>query len=91
MALELGRYNIRVNAVAPGIFKSEITASLMKKDWLNTVGRKIVPLQTWGETDPTLTSILHLLASDNSAYITGNVFIVDGGYTLPGVPLYSSL
>uniref|UniRef100_D5ACM9 3-oxoacyl-[acyl-carrier-protein] reductase n=1 Tax=Picea sitchensis TaxID=3332 RepID=D5ACM9_PICSI len=91
MALELGMYNIRVNAVAPGLFRSEITAGLMEKDWLNTVARKIVPLQTWGEIEPTLTSTLHLLASDTSAYTTGNIVIIDGGQSLPGVPLYSSL
>lgn len=91
MALELGMHNIRVNAVAPGLFRSEITAGLMEKGWLNTVARKIVPLQTWGDIEPTLTSTLHLLASDTSAYITGNVFIIDGGQSIPGVPLYSSL
>lgn len=91
MALELGMYNIRVNAVAPGLFRSEITAGLMEKDWLNTVARKIVPLQTWGDIEPTLTSTLHLLASDSSAYTTGNVIIIDGGQSIPGVPLYSSL
>ena len=85
MALELGMYNIRVNVIAPGLFRSEITAGLMEKDWLNTVTRKIVPLQTWGEIDPKLTSALHLLASDTSAYITGNIFIIDGGQSLPGV------
>lgn len=91
MALELGKYNIRVNSIAPGLFKSEITAGLMEKDWLNNVAKRTVPLQKWGESDPALTSLIRLLASDSSAYITGNVFIVDGGQSLPGVPLYSSL
>ncbi|GLJ21593.1 hypothetical protein SUGI_0400960 [Cryptomeria japonica] len=91
MALELGKYNIRVNSIAPGLFRSEITAGLMEKDWLNNVAEKTVPLKTWGQIDPAMTSIVHLLASDSSAYITGNIFIVDGGATLPGVPLYSSL
>ena len=85
MALELEMYNIRVNVIAPGLFRSEITAGLMEKDWLNTVTRNIVPLQAWGEIDPKLTSALYLLASDTSAYITGNIFIIDGGQSLPGV------
>ncbi|KAH9301771.1 hypothetical protein KI387_013354, partial [Taxus chinensis] len=68
MALELGKYNIRVNAIAPGLFRSEITAGLMQKDWLNNVAQNIVPLQTWGESDPAVTSVVHLLASDSSAY-----------------------
>eukprot|EP01018_Ginkgo_biloba_P022614 Gb_35109 [translate_table: standard] len=91
MAIELGKYDIRVNAIAAGLFRSEITAELMKKDWLHRVATKIVPLQKWGELDPALTSVIHLLASDSSAYITGNIFIVDGGVTLAGIPLYSSL
>uniref|UniRef100_A0A0E0LWR3 Ketoreductase domain-containing protein n=1 Tax=Oryza punctata TaxID=4537 RepID=A0A0E0LWR3_ORYPU len=57
MALELGAYGIRVNSIAPGIFKSEITAPLLQKKWLNTVVSKIVPLKTHGTTDPALTSL----------------------------------
>ncbi|XP_042407365.1 3-oxoacyl-[acyl-carrier-protein] reductase FabG-like [Zingiber officinale] len=93
MALDVGGYNIRVNAIAPGLFKSEMTASLVSKPWLSGVVEKIVPLRTYGMsmTDPTITMLVQYLLQDSSDYISGNVFIVDGGTTLPGVPIFSSL
>ncbi|XP_074561032.1 3-oxoacyl-[acyl-carrier-protein] reductase, chloroplastic-like [Curcuma longa] len=91
MALDVGAYNIRVNAIAPGLFKSEITASLMSKPWLSGVIEKIVPLRTLGTTDPAITMLVQYLLQDSSDYISGNVFIVDAGTTLPGVPIFSSL
>ncbi|XP_010913911.2 uncharacterized protein [Elaeis guineensis] len=91
MALELGVHNIRVNSISPGIFKSEITKGLMVKDWLDKVTKKTVPLKTTGTSDPALTSLVRYLIHDSSEYVSGNVFIVDAGATLPGVPLFSSL
>jgi len=91
MALELGEYNIRVNAIAPGVFKSEITKGLLKKEWLNKVVLKIVPLKTYGTLDPAVTSIVRYLIHDSSQYVSGNIFIIDAGVTLPGVPIYSAL
>ncbi|KAK6125193.1 hypothetical protein DH2020_041059 [Rehmannia glutinosa] len=50
MALELGVYKIRVNSISPGLFKSEITQSLMEKDWLKNVAMKTVPLRTFASS-----------------------------------------
>lgn len=91
MALELGEYKIRVNSISPGLFKSEITQGLMQRDWLNNVAEKTVPLRTYGTSDPALTMLIRYLIHDSSEYITGNIFIVDAGATLPGVPIFSSL
>ncbi|CAN0841612.1 3-oxoacyl-[acyl-carrier-protein] reductase FabG [Linum grandiflorum] len=91
MALELGVHKIRVNSISPGLFKSEITHGLMQKDWLTTVAEKTVPLLTYGTVDPALTSMVRYLIHDSSQYVTGNIFIVDAGATLPGVPIFSSL
>ncbi|KAJ8459121.1 hypothetical protein OPV22_032047 [Ensete ventricosum] len=91
MALELGAFNIRVNSIAPGLFKSEITDGLMKRDWLNKVAERTVPLRTFGTLDPALTSVVRFLIHDSSAYVSGNIFVVDAGVTLPGIPLFSSL
>lgn len=91
MALELGVDNIRVNSIAPGIFKSEITESLFQHKWFHDFFYKTLPQRVLGATDPALTSVIRYLIHDSSAYVTGNVFVVDGGGTLPGVPIFSSL
>uniref|UniRef100_A0A6V7QWD8 Uncharacterized protein n=1 Tax=Ananas comosus var. bracteatus TaxID=296719 RepID=A0A6V7QWD8_ANACO len=62
---------------------SEITAALMQKEWLKTVCERTVPLRTYGTSDPALTSLVRYLIHDSSDYVTGNIFIVDSGVTLP--------
>ncbi|KAL7092971.1 hypothetical protein ACP275_11G014300 [Erythranthe tilingii] len=91
MALELGYYKIRVNAIAPGLFKSEITGDLLEKKWMKNVTERTVPLKVLGTTDPALTSLVRYLIHDSSNYVSDNIFIVDSGYTLPGFPIFSSL
>lgn len=91
MALELGNYNIRVNSIAPGLFLSEITAELLKQSWVHEIAPEMVPLQRNGIVHPDLTCLILLLASDCSFYITGNVFVVDGGQTIAGIRVRSSL
>ncbi|KAK4767262.1 hypothetical protein SAY86_015012 [Trapa natans] len=91
MAIELGVHKIRVNSISPGFFKSQITEALLQKKWLNNVALRTVPLQEYGTTDPALTSLLRYLIHDSSEYVSGNIFIVDAGATLPGIPIFSSL
>jgi NAD(P)-dependent dehydrogenase (short-subunit alcohol dehydrogenase family) len=91
MAVELGKHKIRVNSISPGLFKSEITKSLMQRDWLTNVALKTVPLKTFGTADPALTSLARYLIHDSSEYVSGNIFTVEAGATLPGFPIFSSL
>ncbi|KAK1425353.1 hypothetical protein QVD17_20704 [Tagetes erecta] len=91
MATEVGKYNIRVNSINPGLFRSEITEALMDKKWINNVAQKVVPLTTFGKTNPALTSLVRYLIHDLSEYVSGSVFIVDAGLSLVGVPIFSSL
>ncbi|XP_042488093.1 3-oxoacyl-[acyl-carrier-protein] reductase FabG-like [Macadamia integrifolia] len=90
-ALELGLHKIRVNSISPGLFRSEITEKLMEREWLKKVAMRIVPLREHGTSDPALTSLVRYLIHESSEYVSGNVFIVEAGATLPGVPLFSSL
>jgi NAD(P)-dependent dehydrogenase (short-subunit alcohol dehydrogenase family) len=80
MALELARYGIRVNAIAPGYFESDLTREYLKTD----IGQELlqrIPMHRFGDYE-SLTGPLLLLASDSAAYITGAVIPVDGGHLL---------
>ena len=70
MALEWARYNIRVNALAPGYFNTDIS-----RDYLES------PQRRTGELDD-LDGPIQLLATDLSRYMTGSVITVDGGLGL---------
>lgn len=93
MALEFAEYNIRVNAIAPTIFRSEITKQLYNKKWFPGVLDKLVPMPSLYDAtvDPSLTELVRYLIHGSSKYVTGNIFIVDGGNTLAGMPIWSSL
>ena len=76
IALELGSRNIRCNAIAPGFIETEMTGKLDEKtvqEWRNAI-----PLRRGG-TPEDVAQLTLFLASDKSAYITGQVINVDGG------------
>jgi len=78
-ARELGKYNIRVNAVAPGFIQTEMIGSVPEKV-LNQMKEKIY-LNRIGKPED-VANLYCFLASDEAAYITGAVFNVDGGMTV---------
>jgi 3-oxoacyl-[acyl-carrier protein] reductase len=76
VAAELGSRNIRCNAIAPGFIETEMTDALDEKvvqGW-----RDAIPLKRGGTTED-VANLTVFLASDMSAYITGQVINVDGG------------
>jgi len=76
VALELGSRNIRSNAIAPGFIQTEMTDELdaaVVEEW-----KKAIPLKRAGSPEDVANCTV-FLASDLSAYISGQVFQVDGG------------
>lgn len=91
IAVEMGPYGIRCNAIAPGLFESEITADLMRQPWIHRNAEALVPTRRWGSTEPHLTSLCIFLASDSSQHINGLTIQVDGGQTLVRARMSSTL
>lgn len=76
-----GRRGIRVNALAPGFFESELTGPLLETDAGSARVKSRTPMGRVGRPDE-LTGALLLLASDAGSYITGVTLAVDGGWSL---------
>jgi NAD(P)-dependent dehydrogenase (short-subunit alcohol dehydrogenase family) len=79
LAAEWASKGVRVNAIAPGYVKTEI-ANTEYQDYRH-YWRDEVPMQRYASPDE-IAPIALLLASDAGSFITGSVFVVDGGYTL---------
>jgi NAD(P)-dependent dehydrogenase (short-subunit alcohol dehydrogenase family) len=80
LAVELGQYNIRVNAVAPYIVKTKFSQPLWSEpEALKRIEAEI-PVGRLAETGDIVGAVL-FLAADASSYITGQTIIVDGGST----------
>ena len=78
MALEWARAGIRVNAIAPGYFETEINSDYIQSGAAAAMIKRI-PMRRLGAIDE-LAGPLLLLSSDAGAYMTGSVIIVDGGH-----------
>jgi len=79
IAKELGSRNILANVVAPGFIETDMTAA-MTPEARATLGAGI-PLERLGSPDD-IASMVAVLASDLTAYVTGQVFVVDGGLVM---------
>jgi NAD(P)-dependent dehydrogenase (short-subunit alcohol dehydrogenase family) len=78
MALELARYNVRVNSIAPGYFITDMNRAELESD----VGTKMlnrIPTRRFGQYE-NLDGPLLLLASKAGAHMTGSEIVVDGGH-----------
>jgi NAD(P)-dependent dehydrogenase (short-subunit alcohol dehydrogenase family) len=83
LAVEWGPHNIRVNAIAPGLVKTDFAKALWSDKALLETTLKQAPLGIIGEpVDIAGTAIL--LASSAGRFITGQTFVVDGGVTISG-------
>jgi len=84
LATEWGPQQVRVNAIAPTVFRSELTAWMYADDDRGRSAREAmfarIPLKRFAETEDFVGALIYLL-SDASTFVTGQVLYLDGGYT----------
>jgi 3-oxoacyl-[acyl-carrier protein] reductase len=88
LAVELGPRGIRVNAVAPGLIRTPMTAQAQVDErdaWI----RSHTPLGRWGEPED-IADVVSFLASPASRFMTGTMLVVDGGISLGQIRAYAS-
>jgi NAD(P)-dependent dehydrogenase (short-subunit alcohol dehydrogenase family) len=78
LAKEVGRHNIRVNGIAPGLVETKFSAALFQNRHAYEQMMADVPLGRHGQPEDIIGAAI-FLAADASAYMTGQVLIVDGG------------
>lgn len=84
LAVEWATSNVRVNAIAPGNFRTDLNAALLDG---TARGREFLtrtPMKRWGKLQELVGAAI-FLASDASSYVTGHVLVVDGGFLASGV------
>lgn len=78
MAKEWGQYNIRVNALAPGIIKTRLSEALWKDPDVGERAIRQIPLMRLGEPEEIAGAVV-FLASPAGSYMTGETIVIDGG------------
>lgn len=81
LAVKLAPYNIRVNAIAPGFFRTDMMAYIEKPEFKPQLDAvlKTIPMHRIGDADD-MKGLAVFLASDASAYLTGQIIANDGGF-----------
>src|SRR5437868_11370852 len=82
LAVELASRNVTVNAIAPGFIETDMSAAVRNK--AGDVLKKLIPMRRLGQPED-IARVAVFLASDESAYITGQILTVDGGLSLGAV------
>lgn len=79
LAVEVARYNILVNAVAPGYVNTELTRQNNTEQDIQNVS-KMIPIQRLAEPEE-IARLVAFLCSEQNTYLTGQCLFIDGGYT----------
>jgi NAD(P)-dependent dehydrogenase (short-subunit alcohol dehydrogenase family) len=78
LALELTRHNVRVNAIAPGYFRTDLNAAALDDPEVGPKILKRIPMRRAGMPEE-IGPLALLLAGDDASYITGEVYFISGG------------
>ena len=81
LASDFAENNIRVNAIAPGYIDTEMTKLTKENEHWYEIWNSMTPLKRMGKPYEIASAAL-FLCSPASSYITGEVLVIDGGYTL---------
>ena len=86
MANDFGPSGIRINAVAPGLIETPLTAERIRSEaWRRHVMIEQAPLRRPGTAEDVAKAV-RFLASDESSFITGQILAVDGGWAMGRFP-----
>ena len=80
MATDWGKHGLRVNAIAPGYFRTELNQALIADEKFNDWLVNRTPMRRWADVGE-LEGAVVFLASDASSFVHGHVLYVDGGIT----------
>ena len=80
MAIDWGQYNIQVNGLGPGYFKTELTQALVNNPEFSAWLINRTPSRRWGDVGDLIGAAV-FLASDASNFVNGHILYVDGGVT----------
>ncbi|MFD0849027.1 SDR family NAD(P)-dependent oxidoreductase [Sphingosinicella xenopeptidilytica] len=83
LATELGPHNVRINAIAPGVIRTDFARALWEDPEAEAALRRATPLGRIGEPEE-IAGTAVFLASKAGAYVTGQAIVVDGGSTIKG-------
>jgi NAD(P)-dependent dehydrogenase (short-subunit alcohol dehydrogenase family) len=83
LATEFGPHNVRINAIAPGVIRTDFAKALYEDPQAEAALRQATPLNRIGEPADIAGTAVYL-ASSASAYMTGQGLVVDGGITIKG-------